>query len=117
MLTPDQAVVLANRRQRRAVLAAAAFARGLGEPVGFLHRPAAGGVVFEAIALDAARTCATVDERGALEFVVGARPRLAAPLAPPLGARMRNGTRRTAERALVATARPRTGRLTPRLPS
>jgi hypothetical protein len=105
MLSTTRALEVADRHQLRALRDVAEYAAALGEPVGFLHRAVAGGTVFEAVALDSARTCAVVDERGALRFVAGERPGDAArrPPAP----RFHAGTRRAAEAALVATARPR----------
>jgi len=110
MLTAHQALELAERHQRRAVLEAAAFAESLGEPVRFLHRRApGGGARFEAVALDSARTCAIVDEQGELRYVAGhdrrdpwARGGLSA--STP---RVHTGAPRVAERALRTTARPR----------
>ena len=106
MLTPTKAFEVAARHQRRALIDATAHAAALGEPVGFLRRPVAGGAVFEAVALDSARTCAVVDERGALSFVAGERPADALGR-PATGSRFRAGVARAAEAALVATARPR----------
>src|SRR4051794_41961970 len=74
MLTAARALELAGRHQARALRDAAGHATALGEPVGFLRRPVAGGAVFEAVALDSARTCAVVDEHGALRFVARERP-------------------------------------------
>jgi hypothetical protein len=105
MLTASRALELAARHQLRAVRDATEYATALGEPVGFLRRRVAGGVVFEAVALDSARTCAIVDEHGALRFVTGERP--AAASRPPAPARFGASVRRAAEAALVATARPR----------
>jgi len=107
MLTADHATQLAGRRQRRAVREAAGFAAALGEPVGFLRRAVPGGAVFEAVALDSARTCAIVDEHGTLRLVPPARVREA----PDHGdatptPRFRAGTRLAAERALQIAARP-----------
>src|SRR3954454_14103245 len=73
MLTETDAFALAERHQHRAVRDAAEIAALLGEPVGFLVRTLPGGAVFEAIALDSARTCAVVDEHGALRRTAGAR--------------------------------------------
>jgi len=107
MLAADHAIEIAGRRQRRAVREAAGFAAVLGEPVGFLRRAVPGGAVFEAVALDSARTCALIDEHGTLR------------LAPPAQARetwergdatptprFRAGARHAAERALQTAARP-----------
>jgi hypothetical protein len=105
MLTATRALALADRHQLHAVRDAADYALALGEPVGFLRRRVAGGAVFEAVALDSARTCAVVDERGALRFVGGERP--AAMLRRPAPPRVRAGVRRAAEAALVAAAHPR----------
>ena len=105
MLSPTRALELAARHQRRAVRAAADHAAALGEPVGFLRRHVAGGAVFEAVALDSARTCAVVDEHGALRFVAG--DRRGAARRHPAPRRFRGGLRRAAEAALAATARPR----------
>jgi hypothetical protein len=109
MLTARQALELADRRQRRAVLDAAGFAESLGEPVRFLHRRApGGGAVFEAVALESARTCAIVDELGELRYVAGPDRRdpwdhagvwAAAP-------RLHRAPRRAAQRALRRAARP-----------
>jgi hypothetical protein len=104
MLTATRALELAGRHQLRALRDAAEYAAALGEPVGFLHRRVAGGTVFEAVALDSARTCAVVDERGALRFVTGDRP--GAAFRRPAPSRFRAGVRRTAEATLVAAARP-----------
>jgi hypothetical protein len=73
MLTPSQALAGAYPHQKRALRHAAEYATVLGEPVGFLRRPVAGGAVFEAVALGSARTCAVVDEDGALRFVAAPR--------------------------------------------
>jgi hypothetical protein len=105
MLTATRALELAGRHQLRAVRDAAEYAAALGEPVGFLHRRVAAGTIFEAVALDSARTCAVVDERGALRFVTGDRP--GAAFRRPAPSRFRAGVRRTAEATLVAAARPR----------
>jgi hypothetical protein len=107
MLTTAKAIERAARPQRGAILEAAAHAAVLGEPVGFLCRPVAGGAVFEAVALDSARTCAAIDLRGALRFVSGARPADAFHRPRPGGSRFRADIERTAEAALVAAARPR----------
>src|SRR3954469_19998311 len=105
MLTAARALELAGRHQARALRDAADHAAALGEPVGFLRRPVAGGAVFEAVALDSARPCAVIDEHGALRFVAGERP--AADFRRPVPARRFGASaRRTAERALVAAARP-----------
>jgi hypothetical protein len=106
MLTPTRALDVAARHQRRALLDAAAHGAALGEPVGFLRRTVAGGAVFEAVALDSARTCAVVDERGGLVFVAGERPHEAL-RRPATGRRFRASVTRAAEAALVAAARPR----------
>jgi hypothetical protein len=105
MLTATRALELADRHQLRAVRDAAEYAAALGEPVGFLHRCVTGGTVFEAVALDSARTCAVIDEHGALRYVTGDRP--GAAFRRPAPSRFRAGIRRTAEAALVAAARPR----------
>ncbi|MEY2534416.1 MAG: hypothetical protein QOF29_2326 [bacterium] len=68
MLTLDQALEIADRRQRNGLREAVGFGHALGEPVGFLRRSAARGIAFEAVALDSARTCARVDPRGDLHF-------------------------------------------------
>ena len=73
MLTPGQALDGAYPHQRRALRHAADFATALGEPVGVLRRPVAGGAVFEVVALGSARTCAVVDEDGGLRFVAPPR--------------------------------------------
>jgi hypothetical protein len=118
MITADHAIEVAHRRQRRALREAAGFAAVLGEPVGFLRRTVAGGTVFEAVALESARTCAVVDERGTLrlappaparepwEYAGPLDPEAAAgdPLRPAVASRF--GSRAAAERALVAAARP-----------
>ena len=105
MLTVTKAVELAARHQRSALIEANAHAARLGEPVGFLRRAGTGGAVFEAVALDSARTCAVVDERGALRFIAGQRPGEAFRRPAP-DRRFRAGAAR-AEAALVAAARPR----------
>ncbi|MEA2384699.1 MAG: hypothetical protein QOH72_4670 [Solirubrobacteraceae bacterium] len=105
MLTATKALELAGRHQLRAVRDAAGYAASLGEPVGFLQRRVAGGMIFEAVALDSARTCAVIDEHGGLGFVTGERPGGA--FRRPAPARFRASIRRTAEAALVAAARPR----------
>lgn len=118
MITADHAIELAHRRQRRALREAAGFAAVLGEPVGFLRRPVAGGTVFEAVALESARTCAIVDERGTLRLAPPAPVRepweYSGPLDPDAAANdplrpvvaPRFGSRAAVERALVAAARP-----------
>jgi hypothetical protein len=105
MLTASRALELAARHQLRAVRDATEYATALGEPVAFLRRRVPGGTVFEAVALDSARTCAIVDEHGALRFVAGERPGPAARRPAPV--RLRAGLRRAAEAALVGAARPR----------
>jgi hypothetical protein len=108
MLAAVNAIELADRRQRRALREAAGFAAVLGEPVAFLRRSVPGGVVFEAVALESARTCAIVDEHGALRLAPAAPP--AEPRDRPVAAapvpRFSAMTRRAAERALTATTRP-----------
>jgi hypothetical protein len=105
MLTVARALELAGRHQARALRDAADHGAALGEPIGFLRRPVAGGAVFEAVALDSARTCAVVDQHGALRFVSGERPGVAFHRPVPVR-RFRATARRAAERALVAAARP-----------
>jgi hypothetical protein len=110
MLSADRAVALADRRQRRAVREAAALGAMLGGPVGFVQRAVPGGAVFEAVALDSARTCAVVDERGELRLPPRAArrdPADAGHEAPT--ARFGVGAREAAERALVTAARPAPG--------
>jgi len=111
MLTADHAIGIAGRRQRRAVREAAGFAAVLGEPVGFLRRAVAGGAVFEAVALDSARTCAVIDEHGTLRLAPPAQARETsergdASAAPTPTPRFRAGARHAAERALRTAARP-----------
>jgi hypothetical protein len=107
MLTPTRALELAAPHQRAALIEAAEYATALGEPVGFLRRTVPGGAVFEAVALDAARTCAVVDARGELRLVAGPK-RPAKPHGRPVPAtRFSTRVSRAAERALVASARPR----------
>ena len=108
MLSADHAIELADRRQRRALREAAGFAALLGEPVGFLRRTVPGGTVFDAVALDSARTCAIVDEHGTLRLAPAGlehepwdRARTAA--STP---RFNASARRAAELALTAAARP-----------
>jgi hypothetical protein len=109
MLPAAEALDLAGPHQRRALRDAAAFAGALGEPVRFLFRTVPGGTVFEAVALDSARTCAVVDEHGALRYVAEPRPGGAwdRPAAPAPAPRFPAGARRAAECALVSAARPR----------
>jgi hypothetical protein len=107
MLTATRALEVAARHQRGALIEAAEYAGALGEPVGFLRRTVPGGAVFEAVALDSARTCAVVDGRGELRLVAGdERPSEphCRPVPPP---RFSASVSRAAERALVAYARPR----------
>jgi len=111
MLTADRAIEIAGRRQRHAVREAAGFAAVLGEPVGFLRRTVPGGAVFEAVALDSARTCAVIDEHGTLRLAPPAPAREVwergdATPAPPPTPRFRAGARHAAERALQMAARP-----------
>jgi len=107
MLTAPEALALADRRQRRAVSDAAAFAAALGEPVRFVHRLLpAGGMVFEAVALDSARTCAVVDEHGALRLVADERSPEPWERPATLAPRVPGATRRAAEAALRTAARP-----------
>jgi hypothetical protein len=108
VLSADHAIELADRRQRRALREAAGFAAVLGEPVGFLRRAVPGGAVFEAVALRSARTCAIVDEHGALRLApapASSEPwdRANAPTPVP---RFSAAARRAAERTLTAAARP-----------
>jgi hypothetical protein len=105
MLTATRALEVAARHQRRALVDAAEYATALGEPVAFVRRAVAGGAVFEAVALDSARTCAVVDARGRLSLVDGERrpqPRRA-----PVAKRFSTSVGRAAEAALAACARPR----------
>ena len=107
MLTATRALEVAARHQRGALIEAAEYAGALGEPIGFLRRTVPGGAVFEAVALDSARTCAVVDGRGELRLVAGdKRPSEPHPRATP-PARFSASVSRAAERALVACARPR----------
>jgi hypothetical protein len=112
MLTAENAIEVARRGQRRALREAAGFAALLGEPVGFLRRAVPGGAVFEAVALESARTCAIVDEHGTLRLAPAARvrgngERGDATPAPATGtSRFRAGARRAAEQALRSAARP-----------
>jgi hypothetical protein len=113
MLTADHAIEVAGRGQRRALREAVGFAAVLGEPVGFLRRAVPGGAVFEAVALESARTCAIVDLHGTLRLAPPARPRdnaergdaTPAPADAPTP-RFRAGARRAAEQALRSAARP-----------
>jgi hypothetical protein len=75
MLSTEQALALADRRQRRALIEADAFATAMGSPVRFIccHRPE--GVEFEAVMVGSARTCATVSTRGELSWPASRRPR------------------------------------------
>ena len=107
VLTETDALKVAERHQQRAVRDAAEFAVLLGEPVGFLVRAVPGGTVFEAIALDSARTCAFVDEHGTLRRHAGAPRGSAWDREPSPAPRFPAGTRRAAERALALAARPR----------
>lgn len=102
MLTATRALEVAPRHQRRALIDATEYASALGEPVGFVRRAFAGGAVFEAVALDSARTCAVVDAHGALRLVEGGRR----PAPRPLPTRFPASVRRAAEAALIASARP-----------
>jgi hypothetical protein len=106
MLTATRALETAARHQRRALVSAAEYATALGEPVGFLRRPVPGGAVFEAVALDSARTCAVVDARGELQLVDDAR-RSARPHCRPAPTRFSSAVARAADAALTACARPR----------
>src|SRR5690242_16799211 len=103
MLTVTRALEVAARHQRQALVDAAAHAGALGEPVGFLRRAVSGGAVFEAVALESARTCAVVDARGELRLVAGERRRRPGNAAAP---RFSTSVVRAAESALVASARP-----------
>ena len=107
VLTKTDALKLAGRHQHRAVRDAAGFAARLGEPVGFLVRTVPGGTVFEAIALNSARTCAFVDEHGTLRRHAGAPRGSARDREPSPAPRFPAATRRAAERALTRAARPR----------
>jgi hypothetical protein len=106
MLTTTRALEIAARHQRRALISAAEYATALGEPVGFLRRPVPGGAVFEAVALDSARTCAVVDARGELQLVEGER-RPAPPRLRAVPTRFSTSVARAADAALAAYARPR----------
>jgi hypothetical protein len=103
MLTATRALDIAARHQRRALIDAAEYAGALGEPVGFVRRTVPGGAVFEAVALDSARTCAVVDARGELRLVEGERR----PQPQTAPARFSSSVGRAADAALVACARPR----------
>jgi hypothetical protein len=107
MFTETDALNVAEGHQQRAVRDAAEFAALLGEPVGFLVRTVPGGTVFEAIALDSARTCAFVDEHGAVRRHAGAPRGSAWDREPSPAPRFPAATRRAAERALSLAARPR----------
>ena len=110
MLTATRALEVAARHQRAALVGAAEYATALGEAVGFLRRTVPGGAVFEAVALDSARTCALVDSRGALRLVAGERRPSEPHHRPVPAARFSTSVSRAAERALVACARPRDDR-------
>ena len=75
MLSTEQALAVANRRQRRALIKADAFARAMGSPVRFICRSRPEGADFEAVMVASARTCATVSARGELSWLSGRRPR------------------------------------------
>jgi hypothetical protein len=109
VLTLDRVLDLADRHQRDALRDVAAYASAIGEPVAFLVRRGPAGLAFEAVALGSARTCAVVDEEGGLRYVAGARVRDPWQRAtrPGAAAGAHTGSRRVAERALEAAARPR----------
>jgi hypothetical protein len=106
MLTATTALEIAARHQRRGLISAAEYATALGEPVGFLRRAVPGGAVFEAVALDSARTCAVVDARGELQLVDGER-RPARAHRRQAATRFSSSVARAADAALSACARPR----------
>jgi hypothetical protein len=83
MLSTEQAVAVADRRQRRALIEADAFATAMGSPVRFICRHRPDGTEFEVVMVGSARTCATISARGELSWLAGRRPRGAAAAAPP----------------------------------
>jgi hypothetical protein len=103
MLTVTSALEVAARHQRQALVHAAAYAGARGEPVGFLRRAAPGGAIFEAVALESARTCADVDARGEVRLAAGERRPMPGNAAAPC---FSTSVVRAGETALVASAQP-----------
>jgi hypothetical protein len=74
VLTTEQALAIADRRQRRSLQEAARFGTAMGSPVRFIARHTSAGAEFEAVMIDSSRACATVSPRGDIVWLAS-RPR------------------------------------------
>ena len=75
MLSTEQALSAADRRQHGALIKADAFATAMGSPVRFMCRRRPDGAEFEAVMIGSARTCAAISARGELTRLASRRPR------------------------------------------
>ena len=75
MLSTEQALSAADRRQHGALIEADAFATAMGSPVRFIRRHRPEGAEFEAVMIGSARTCAAISARGELTWLASGRPR------------------------------------------
>lgn len=104
MLTTDQALAVAGRRQRAALADAAHFGAALGSPVRFICRHTAEGAEFEAVLMDESRSCAIVSPAGALRWLNDGRRR--DPVADLVTRPARRFVRRPAAAPALGEARP-----------
>ncbi len=104
MLTTDQALVVAGRRQRSALADAAHFGAALGSPVRFICRHTPEGAEFEAVLMDEARSCAIVSPAGALTWLNDGRRR--DPVADLVTRSARRFVRRPASAPALGEAKP-----------
>ena len=75
LLTTDQALAIAERRQRAALADAAHFGAAMGSPLRFICRPTPDGPEFEAVLMDESRSCAIVTPDGELSWLTERRTR------------------------------------------
>ena len=75
VLTTEQALAIADRRQRKSLEEAARFGTAMGSPVRFLVRHTPDGAEFEAVMVGSARTCAAVLHDGQLVWLASRRRR------------------------------------------
>ena len=75
VLTTEQALAIADRRQRRSLQEAARFGTAMGSPVRFIARHTPAGAEFEAVMIDSSRACATVSARGDIVWLASPRQR------------------------------------------
>jgi hypothetical protein len=75
VLTTEQALAIADRRQRRSLEEAARFGTAMGSPVRFIARHTPAGAEFEAVMIDSSRACATVSPEGDIVWLASRRPR------------------------------------------